>query len=384
MPYAEQAKAKGIKIFHLNIGQPDVPSPPEFWQAIQGANLKVLEYSHAAGSAELREKVASAYRAMNLPVETKDLIVTTAGSEAVAFAMQVVCDSGDEVIIPEPMYANYIGFSTAVGVRVVPIPTKIEENFALPGIEEFEKRITPKTKAIVICNPGNPTGTVYSDRQLEELADLALAKNLFIISDEVYREFSYLGHPPKSVLQIERLAQHCVMCDSVSKRFSLCGARIGFLVSKNQEVMGAALKYAQARLSPPTLESIGVLGALQAPASYFEGVRAEYKRRRDLLVERLRGIPGVLCPDIQGAFYATVRLPIDDSDRFCQWLLESFNLDGRTVMLAPATGFYETKGSGVDEVRIAYVLKEENLALAMDCLTEALKVYPGTRQAAKL
>ncbi|MCG9895521.1 MAG: pyridoxal phosphate-dependent aminotransferase [Fimbriimonadaceae bacterium] len=379
-PYAAAAKAQGVTVHHLNIGQPDVPSPAEFWSAVRGGSQTVLEYSPSEGLPELREGMAAAYREAGLDVGAHQIIVTTAGSEALLFAMQSCLDEGDEVIVPEPMYANYIGFAAAAGVSVVPLTTRIEEGFALPEPAEFEAVITPRTKAILVCNPGNPTGAVYTEAQLEGLRQIALKHNLFLIGDEVYRIFNYTGRPIRSVLQLEGMEDHAVMIDSVSKRYSLCGARVGFLVTRNEAVASSALRLAQARLSPPTLEQIGVLGALKTPAGYFDEVREEYRRRRDLLVEGLRAIPGVLVPPIDGAFYATVRLPIDDGDRFAQWLLESFRLDNVTVMVAPASGFYETEGLGRDEVRIAYVLNEERLARCVRILEAALNAYPGLQR----
>lgn len=376
-PYADAAKAKGIEIFHLNIGQPDVASPQEFWDAINNANLKVLEYCPSNGLAELRKGMAESYAAMGIDVTPDQILVTTAGSEAIIFAMMSCLDPGDEIIIPEPMYANYIGFARFAGVEVVPITTRIEEDFALPPIEAFAEKIGPRTKAIIVCNPGNPTGTIYSDSQLEGLRDLALKHDLFVIADEVYREFNYSGRPVKSVLQLEGLEDRAIMIDSVSKRYSLCGARIGFMVCRNKEVNETALKYAQARLSPPTLEQIGILGALKTPQSYFDEVRAEYKKRRDVITRRISQIPGAVCPKIEGAFYATVQLPIDDADVFCQWLLEHFEHNGKTVMMAPATGFYETPGLGKSQVRIAYVLNEQRLEEAMDCLELGVRAYHG-------
>lgn len=375
-PYAEEAKRHGVKVFHLNIGQPDVPSPQTFWDAVQNSGLNVLEYSHSAGIAALREKASQAYTDLGLPVTPEQLLVTTAGSEALGIAMNILCDEGDEVIVPEPLYANYIGFAAGTGVKVVPLTTRIEDNFALPDPAAFAAKITPRTKAIIVCNPGNPTGTVYTTAQLQALRDIALEHGLYIIADEVYREFVYDGPRPMSVLELDGVDDRVVMVDSVSKRYSLCGARVGFLVSRNPDFIEPAIRFAQARLSSPTLEMIGVIAALDTPASYFEEVRAEYRARRDLLVARLRAMPDVLCPEIQGAFYATVRLPIDDSDRFCQWLLEEFRYEGRTVMLAPGTGFYSTPGLGKNEVRIAYVLNTLDLDQAMDCLQLALQNYP--------
>ena len=376
-PYADAAKAKGIKVYHLNIGQPDVPSPQQFWDAIQNANLSVLEYSHSAGIAQLREKAATSYKNYGIDVTSDQVLVTTAGSEALSIAMGTICDSGDEVIVPEPMYANYIGFAAGMGVKVVPLTTKMEDNFALPSAEQFADVITDKTKAIVVCNPSNPTGTVYSPDQLKALADIAKQHNLWIIADEVYRDFVYDGELPMSVLRLEGVEDRVVIVDSVSKRFSLCGARIGFLVCRNPEFNDVAVRFAQARLSAPTLEMIGVLGALDTPKSYFDDMRNEYRSRRDLLVSRLRAIPGVVCPDIHGAFYATVKLPVDDAGKFAQWLLESFTHNNATVMMAPASGFYSTPGSGKQEMRIAYVLNAQELNLAMDCLEKALQDYPG-------
>lgn len=377
MPYADAAVARGIRIYHLNIGQPDVESPVEFWNAVRRPDLKVLEYSHSAGLPELRAKVAKSYCAMGIDVTADQVLVCTAGSEALAFSMMACMNPGDEVIVPEPMYANYLSFACAAGVNVVPITTSIDNDFALPPVSEFRKVVTGKTKAVLINNPGNPTGTVYSDEQLEGLRELALENDLYILADEVYREFNYTDRPVKSVLQLPGLDAHAVMIDSVSKRFSLCGARIGFMVSRNRDLNAAGLKFAQARLAPPMLEQIGVIGALDAPQSYYDDVRAEYVSRRDLLVERLRTIKGVKCPRIDGAFYATVELPVDDADKFCQWLLESFDHEGETVMLAPATGFYAHAELGRHQVRIAYVLSKTKLAKAMDCLEAALAAYPG-------
>lgn len=375
VPFADQAKAKGIKVYHLNIGQPDLACPTNFWEGIQSQFEKVVEYSHSAGIAPLRQKAAKHYTSIGITVDEDQVMVTTAGSEALLFALAAICDQDDEVIVPEPMYANYIGFAASAGVNVVSIPTHIEDNFALPSTAAFAEKITPKTKAIVICNPGNPTGTVYSNEQLEELAQVAKKFNLFLIADEVYREFNYTGKPIKSVLELEGVDDYAIMIDSASKRFSLCGSRIGFLVSRNKCVMDAALRMGQARLSPPTLEQFGVLAALDAPQSYFDDVRTEYMARRDLVVSKLQEIPGVVCPKIDGAFYATVQLPVADADDFCQWLLESFSLDNETVMLAPASGFYSTPGAGKDQVRIAYVLKLADLERSIELLKVALEQY---------
>ena len=377
MPYAEAAKAHGTKIFHLNIGQPDIESPAEFWRAIHNFSHRVVEYSHSAGIPSLRSRALQFYAERGIHLGEGQIMVTTAGSEAVRFALMACLNPGDEVIVPEPLYANYLGFACESDVKVVPITTRIENDFALPDTEEFARRISPKTKAIMICNPGNPTGTIYDRPQLEELAGIVKKNDLFLIADEVYREFNYSGVDMPSVLQLDDLEAHAVMIDSVSKRYSLCGARIGFLASRNSDVMGAALRFGQARLAPPTIEQVGVEGALETPQAYFDQVREEYRARRDLLVSELRSMNGVVCPNVDGAFYATVRLPIDDCDRFCQWLLEEFSYQGKTVMLAPGTGFYETEGLGKDEVRIAYVLHRGDLREAMECLRHALATYPG-------
>jgi aspartate aminotransferase len=377
VPFAEAAQKRGIHIYQLNIGQPDVESPVQFWDALAKADLKLVAYSHSAGNASLRAKALVQFRGRGVDLQEGQLMVTTAGSEAIRFAFMACLNQGDEVIVPEPLYANYLGFAVEAGVRVVPITTRIEENFALPSISEFEAKIGPRTKAILICNPSNPTGTIFDEGELRALRDVALKHDLFLLADEVYREFNYTDKELFSVLQLEGLEKNAVMIDSVSKRYSLCGARIGFLASRNAEIMATALKFGQARLSPPTLEQIGVEGAMDTPPEYFAAVQQEYKARRDLLCSELGAMKGVLCPRIDGAFYATVRLPIDDCDEFCRWLLESFSYEGRTVMLAPGTGFYATPGLGRDEVRIAYVLKKPDLAAAMDCLRHALAAYPG-------
>jgi aspartate aminotransferase len=378
IPYADAAKARGVDVIHLNIGQPDIEAPEEFWRAITENRPRVLEYSHSAGNASLRAKVKRIYEErLGITLGDNDLLVTTAGSEAISFAMMATCNPGDEIIVPEPMYANYLGFAVTAGVKIVPIPTRIEDNFALPTAADFAERITNRTRAILICNPSNPTGTVYDRAQLEALAEICLRHDVYLFADEVYREFNYTDEEVPSVLQLEGMENHAVMMDSVSKRFSLCGARLGFLVSKNQNLMQGALKFAQARLSPPGLAQIGVEGALEVDQSYFDNVRTEYIARRDLLVSRLRKMPGVFCPRIDGAFYAMVKLPIDDADRFCQWLLEDFNYNGKTVMLSPGTGFYATPGVGKDEVRFAYVLNLDRISLGMECLEAALQCYPG-------
>lgn len=377
MPFAYAAKARGVQIYHLNIGQPDLAAPPEFWAGIEGAMGRIVEYTDSAGIPSLRTASRELYAAKGIELEEGQLMVTTAGSEALLFALMSCCNPGDEVIVPEPFYANYLGFAVPAGVKLVAITTWIEDNYALPSAAEFALKITDRTKAILICNPSNPTGTVYDKAQIEALGAIAKERDLFLIADEVYREFNYTTSSIPSVLQLPGMEQNAIMVDSVSKRYSLCGARVGYLCSRNAEVMAGALKFGQARLSPPLLEQLGVESATKTPQAYFDNMREEYRARKDFLVKALSGINGVVCPRIDGAFYAMVRLPIDDCDKFCQWLLESFEFQGSTVMLAPGTGFYATAGLGKDEVRIAYVLKKENLEKAMVCLREALAVYPG-------
>lgn len=375
VPYAEGAKKRGTKVYHLNIGQPDIRTPEVALSAIRQVDLQVLEYSHSAGFESYRQKLAASYTAHGLPVEASDIIITTGGSEALLFAMGSTMDAGDEIIIPEPFYANYNGFSTASGVKVVPVISSIDTGFALPPIAEFEKLITPRTKAVLICNPGNPTGYLYSKEEMLQLAELVKKYDLFLIADEVYREFAYDGYTHYSVMNLPGLEQHAIMIDSVSKRYSMCGARIGCIVSKNKEVMATAMKFAQARLSPPTFEQIAAEAALDTPQSYFDEVIGEYKDRRDTLVRELSKIEGVVVANPKGAFYCMAKLPVADADAFAQWLLESFDLNGETVMVAPAAGFYSTPGAGKDEVRIAYVLKKEDLIKSVAILKEALRVY---------
>lgn len=377
VPFAEAAQKKGTKVYFLNIGQPDLEPPTQFWDGIHQVSSKMVAYTHSLGNATLREGMRMHLAARGVDLKENELIVTTAGSEALLFAMFACLEPGDEVIVPEPLYANYIGFAAIAGVVVRPIPTHIENNFALPDASAFEERINERTKAILICNPNNPTGTVYAKEHLLALARIAKENDLFLISDEVYREFNYTGHPITSVLELQGMDDHVICVDSVSKRFSLCGARIGFFMSRNAKVMQAAIRFAQARLSPPAIEQIGVEAALATPQSYFDGVREEYIQRRDVLVAGLQKMNGVVCPQIDGAFYAMVRLPIDDSDRFCQWMLEEFSHEGQTVMMAPGTGFYATRELGLDQVRIAYVLKSEDLEKALDVLRAGLAVYPG-------
>ncbi len=375
VPYAEGAKKRGTKVYHLNIGQPDIKTPEVALQAVKNFDIKVLEYSHSAGFESYRNKLSAYYKNQGLPVDTKDIIITTGGSEALLFALGSTLDYGDEVIIPEPFYANYNGFATASGVKVVPVISGIETGFALPPMEDFEKLITPKTKAIMICNPGNPTGYLYSEAEINKLAEIVKKHDLFLIADEVYREFTYDGLKHYSVLNVPGLEQHAIMIDSVSKRFSMCGARIGCVVSKNAEFMATAMKFAQARLSPPTYAQVASEAALDTPQSYFDEVITEYVDRRDTLVEEMEKIEGVTIAKPKGAFYCIAKLPVKNADDFAQWLLEEYNLNGETVMVAPAAGFYSTPGVGLDEIRIAYVLKKEDLIKSVQILKEALKVY---------
>lgn len=375
VPYAENAIKKGIKVFHLNIGQPDIKTPECALEAIKNNTVKVLAYSRSEGSETYRTKIASYYSKKNIDVTANDIIVTTGGSEALLFALGSITDPDDEIIIPEPFYANYNGFSTASGVKIVPIISKIENNFALPPIEEFEKLISPKTKAILICNPGNPTGYLYSKEEIEKLAKIVKKHDLFLIADEVYREFVYDGAKHQSVLSGFGLEENAIIIDSVSKRYSMCGARIGCLVSKNKSVIATALKFAQARLSPPTFAQIASEAALETPQSYFDEVITEYKERRDILIKELNTIEGIKVATPKGAFYCVAELPINDADKFAQWLLEDFNLNNETVMVAPAAGFYSTKGIGKNQVRIAYVLKKEDLITSVKILKAALKAY---------
>lgn len=378
VPYSEAAKKAGKTVYHLNIGQPDIQTPDAALQAIHNFDDKVLEYSHSAGIESYRVKLSASYKAQGIPVETEDILITTGGSEALIFAMLCTCNPGDEVIIPEPFYANYNSFAVTAGVKVIPVTAKIEDGFALPAMEEIEAKITPRTKGIVICNPGNPTGYLYSKTELEALAEIVKKHDLFLYADEVYREFCYDGAQPHSVLNLPGLEAHVLMIDSVSKRYSMCGARIGALISKNKEVMAAALKFGQARLSPPTIDQVAAEAALSTPQSYFDEVVSEYVARRNIMVDGLNSIPGVFCPKPKGAFYCVARFPVDDAEKFCQWLLESFSFEGQTVMMAPANGFYSTTGAGKNEARIAYVLNQDALRNAVECLRVALDQYPGT------
>ena len=377
VPFAEKAKSDGKTVHHLNIGQPDIRTPEVVIDRIRNIDRTVIEYSNSEGYKSYRDGLAKYYQGIGLNVQSEDIMVTTGGSEALIFGFQTCFNPDDEVIIPEPFYANYNGFAKTANVKVVPITANIEDGFALPPIEEFEKRITSKTKGILICNPGNPTGYLYSKEELMKLRDLVIKHDLFLFADEVYREFCYDGHQHTSVLALEGLENHVILIDSVSKRYSMCGARIGAMISKNKEVMSTALKFGQARLSPPTLGQIAGEAALDTPASYFQEVIEEYVNRRDLLIEGLSKIDGVTCPKPKGAFYCIAELPVNDAEDFCQWMLEDFDLNGSTVMMAPAAGFYSNSDYGKRQVRIAYVLEEKALREAIACLEEGLKVYPG-------
>ncbi|MEN8226454.1 MAG: pyridoxal phosphate-dependent aminotransferase, partial [Bacteroidota bacterium] len=377
VPFAEAAKKKGRTVYHLNIGQPDIETPEVALNAIRNFSQKVVEYSHSAGILSYREKLCEYYSKFNIHITPDEIIVGAGASEAILFAMNSCLDTGDEIIIPEPFYANYNGFAINAGVKVVPIFSDIESGFALPPIAEFEKNITERTRAILICNPNNPTGYLYSKEELEILRDIVKKHDLYLITDEVYREFCYDGLEHYSAMYLEGIEENVIMIDSVSKRYSACGFRIGCMISKNKEVMSTALKFAQARLSPPTFGQVAAEAAVDTPDSYFEAVQKEYLARRDVVVESINNIPGAYCPEPKGAFYVVARLPITDSDHFCRWLLEDFEYNNATVMFAPASGFYSSKGKGNDEVRISYVLNVEDLQHSMKCLEEALKVYPG-------
>ena len=376
VPFAEAAKRKGVKVYHLNIGQPDIETPQAIMDAVRHTNMKILEYSHSAGNESYRRKLVEYYKKVGIDISYDQIMITTGGSEAIMFGFFTCLNPGDEVIIPEPFYANYNGFACAAGVNVVPITSHIENGFALPPIEDFEKVITSKTKAIIICSPNNPTGYLYSREEMEEVKNICLKHDLYLFSDEAYREFCYDGEYV-SAMHLTGLEEHVVLMDTISKRYSACGARIGALVTKNKAVYDVAMKFAQARLSPPGLAQIMGEAAVDLPDSYFNAPKAEYLSRRNLLVKRLNAMPGVFCPNPGGAFYAIARLPIDDSDKFCQWLLEEFSYNNQTVMLAPATGFYGPTGLGKNEVRLAYVLNLDAINAAMDCLEKALDQYPG-------
>lgn len=379
VPFAEQAYKQNKKVYHLNIGQPDIKTPQKALDAVSNHNLSVLAYCRSEGSEQYRQKIADYYKSKSIDVGPSDIVVTTGGSEALLFAMGSVCNADDEIIIPEPFYANYNGFARASDVKVVPVVSRIEDNFALPPIEEFEALISPKTKAILICNPGNPTGYLYAKSEIQSLVALVKKHDLFLIADEVYREFTYDGQQHYSIMQEKGLEEHAILIDSVSKRYSMCGARIGCLVSKNKYVVSTALKFAQARLSPPTFAQIASEAALDTPQSYFDQVIGEYEERRDTLVRELQKIPGVKIGLPKGAFYCIVELPVHNSDNFAQWLLESFDLDGETVMVAPAAGFYSSPGIGLNQVRIAYVLNKESLIKAVAIIKKALEAYPNPK-----
>lgn len=379
VPFSEQAKKDGKTVFHLNIGQPDIATPQVALDAIKNIDREVIEYSHSAGFQSYRDKLASYYSGIGINVDSSEIIVTTGGSEALTFGFMACFNPGDDVIIPEPFYANYNGFAKTAGINILPVTAKIENGFALPPIEDFEKAITSKTKGIVICNPGNPTGYLYSKEELEQLAAIVKKHDLFLFADEVYREFCYDGAKPYSTMNLKGIEENTILIDSVSKRYSMCGARIGALITHNKEVLSTVLKFAQARLSPPTLAQIASEAALGTPQSYFTDVIDEYVERRNIMVDGLNKIEGVVCPKPKGAFYCIAKLPIDNSDKFCQWLLEEFEYGKQTVMMAPASGFYATKGLGTDEVRIAYVLNKDSLHKAVKCIEEALKTYPGRK-----
>ena len=377
VPFSETAKRKGRKVYHLNIGQPDIPTPEVALNAIRNINLKVIEYSHSAGNESYRRKLAAYYQKIGIKIDHTEILITTGGSEAILFALMSCVNPGDEVITPEPFYANYNGFATTAGIKIIPVTSHIKEDFALPPINEIEKKITSKTKGIIICNPNNPTGYLYSKEELLHLKEIVRKHDLFFFSDEAYREFCYDGAEHFSAMNLKGIEDNVIMLDSVSKRYSECGIRIGALITKNREVLSAALKFGQARLSPPGLGQIAAEASIDTPDNYFKEVNSEYTARRNYMVEALNKIPGVYCPKPKGAFYTIVKLPVDDADKFAQWLLEDFEYNNQTVMVAPASGFYSTPGSGKNEVRIAYVLKIEDIMNAMIVLEEALKVYPG-------
>lgn len=377
VPYAEEAKRKGIKVYHLNIGNPDLPTPVAAINAVKNLGMSTIEYGHSAGDESLRRKLAQYYKNVGIDVNYDEILITSGGSEALLFGMMSCMNTDEEAIVPEPFYANYYGFSMTAGMRIVPITSTIENGFALPPIEEFEKVISPKTKSIIICNPNNPTGYLYSQKELETLAHIVKKYDLFLFSDEVYREFCYDGQKHFSAMNLKGIEENVVLVDSMSKRFSACGIRVGALVSKNKSVISTALKFGQQRLCPPVIGQLAAEAALDSPEEYYQSIEQEYTRRRDFLIEALNNIPGVVCPKPRGAFYAIAKLPIDNSEKFAQWMLSEFNYNNQTVMVAPADGFYSTPGLGINEVRLAYVLNIDDLKNAMACLREALKVYPG-------
>lgn len=376
VPYAEAAKSRGIKVYHLNIGQPDIETPPQALEAVRDSTFKILEYSHSAGNESYRKKLVSYYKRNGIDIDHSQIIITTGGSEAILFGFMACMDAGDEVIIPEPFYANYNGFAVEAGVKVVPITSTIETGFALPPIEDFEKVITPKTKAIIVCNPNNPTGYLYSKNEMETLKNIVQKHNLYLFADEAYREFCYEGEH-FSAMQLEGVNDNVVLMDTISKRYSACGGRIGAFITRNKNLLDAAIKFAQARLSPPSFSQILGEAAVDLPDDYFNKTKEEYRSRRDLLVERLNAMPDVFCPKPGGAFYAMAKLPVDDAEKFCQWLLESFDYNKETLMLAPAAGFYGSENLGKQEVRLAYVLNRDAISKAMDCLEKALEQYNG-------
>ncbi len=377
VPFAEEAKRKGRTVYHLNIGQPDIETPEIVREGMRQLDIKVVEYSNSEGMLNYRKGLAGYYASKSITLDVADIMITTGGSEALVFAFMTCFNPGDEVIIPEPFYANYNGFAVMAGVKVVPVMSEISNGFALPPIDAFEALITPRTKGILICNPGNPTGYLYSKDELLQLKDLVLKRDLYLLADEVYREFAYDGVVPESIMSLTGIENNAIMIDSVSKRYSMCGARVGALITKNKSVIASALKFAQARLSPPTFGQLAGILALQTPASYFDGVVTEYACRRDILVDGLNAIPGVICPKPKGAFYCIAQLPIDNSDNFCQWMLEHFEHENQTVMMAPATGFYSRPEPGLQQVRLAYVLNSEALVRAVECLKIALQKYPN-------
>jgi len=375
VPYAEDAKKRGIKVFKLNIGQPDIETPTQAIDAVKNSDIKILAYSRSEGSDNYRSKLAQYYSKKNISVKQNDIIVTSGASEALFFTLGSIMDPGDEIIIPEPFYANYNGFSVANGIKILPITSSIEDNFSLPKISEFKKLITPKTKAILICNPNNPTGYLYSKEEIKKLVEIVREYDIFLIADEVYREFTYDGYKHYSIMEEESIDQNAIMIDSVSKRYSMCGARIGCVVSKNKELIKTVLKFAQARLSPPTFAQIASLAALETPEKYFDDVIEEYKKRRDVLIKKLKEIPGIKVSLPKGAFYCIVELPVDDANNFASWLLKNFSLNNETVMVAPAEGFYSSIDTGKNQIRIAYVLNEKDLISATNILKEALIQY---------
>ncbi len=377
VPYANKAKARGIRVFHLNIGQPDIATPKIALEVVRRMQISVIEYTDSAGNHTLRSKLAGYYQKLGIAINEEDILITTGGSEAILFAFMSTLNEGDEIIIPEPYYANYAAFAVMVGAKVKAVTATIENNFALPPISEFEKLITPRTKGIVIINPNNPTGYLYSQNELEALAKMVKKHNLYLYSDEVYRRYCYDGLPHFSVMNIEGIEENAILFDSMSKRYSECGIRVGAIITRNKEVLGASLKFGMARLCPPALGQIAAEASLDTSDEYFHRVHQEYVQRRNFMVEALNKIPGVVCPNPKGAFYSIVKLPIDDSEKFARWLLEEFDYNGQTVMLAPASGFYHTPGLGKNEVRIAYVLKISDLQKAIEVLAAALKVYPG-------